>query len=104
MTSPHDPWEVYYREFAGRTQRIPADAFERSALLYEAAHDAYQKATDLLTAEGWDAERALMAGRLFSSVTKGWVDNGAADLGSLETELRAQFDDWSPGNASDNVL
>jgi len=92
MDTMQEPWRPFYREFAARADRVPADAFERSTLLYDAAHDAYERGTNELTAAGVDGERALMVGRLFGSVVKDWVDNGGPDLGSLESQLRAQFD------------
>ncbi|HEX6558980.1 MAG TPA: hypothetical protein VF021_05940 [Longimicrobiales bacterium] len=89
------PWQRYFDAFARQAGRIPADAFDRPALLYEAAHDAYQSTTNDLTAAGWDAERALMVGRLFGSTVKEWVDSGERDVATLESALRRQYHQWT---------
>lgn len=86
---------MYYEDFRRRTERIPTDAFDRGTLLYEAAHDAYQTATDRLTEAGWEQDQALVMGRLFSSVVKRWVDSGPRDISHLEQALRAQYQDWA---------
>lgn len=94
MESDREPWRHYFEDFRERALRIPVDSFDRAALLYEAAHDAYQQTTNRLTANGLDAERALVIGRLFSTVVKGWVDNGENDVDRLESELRSHYEEW----------
>jgi hypothetical protein len=95
METPSQPWQQYYEAFAQQMHRIPADAFDRSSLLYEAAHNAYQTTTNELTAAGWEAERALMVGRLFGSVVKQWVDSGEPSVAVLQTELRTHYQQWT---------
>lgn len=90
-----EPWKDYLEEFRQRADRIPADAFERGALLYEAAHDAYQKTTNRLTSAGWDGDRALVIGRMFGAVVKEWVDQDGRDVAELEQRLRTHYDDWT---------
>lgn len=90
-----EPWQRYYDAFAERAGRIPADAFDRSALLYEAAHNAYQSTTNDLTAAGWDEEHALTIGRLFGSVVKQWVDRGDRSVAALQAELRTHYQQWT---------
>ena len=89
------PWKQYYDEFRARSERIPPDAFERQALLYEAAHDAYQTTTDRLTSAGWEQERALMIGRLFGTVVKEWVDRDGQRFERLESELQTHYEQWT---------
>lgn len=96
MDTTTDSWLLYYRIFESRAERVPPDAFDRNELLYDAAHDAYQNATNELTEDGWDADHALMAGRLFSTIAKEWVDSGSRDMGALQEKLRAEFADWTP--------
>ena len=81
-------WQVYYDEFCVRTDRIPTDAFDRRTLLYEAAHDAYEAATNRLTSSGTDAEEALVIGRALNGVAKKWIDSGATDYNALEAAFR----------------
>lgn len=94
MESDREPWRQYFEAFRERARRIPADSFERGALLYEAAHDAYEQATNRLTANGLGADRALLIGRLFGTVVKTWVDSGEHDIGRLESELRSHYEEW----------
>ena len=89
------PWQAYLDDFRARAERIPADAFDRNTLLFEAAHDSYEKTTDQLTSAGWEAERALMIGRLFGTVVKDWVEQDGQDVTELEDRLRNQYKAWS---------
>jgi hypothetical protein len=94
MESDREPWLHYFEDFRERARRIPADSFDRGALLYEAAHDAYEQTTNRLTANGLDAERALIIGRLFGTVVKSWVDSGDNDVDRLESALRFHYEEW----------
>jgi hypothetical protein len=98
MNGPIQPWVQYYDAFIRRVERIPADAFDRRNLLYSAAHDAYEATTNSLTTAGWDAEKALMLGRMFGSVVKQWVEKSGDDVQSLQRELKSHFDHWDAGN------
>ena len=89
------PWEYYFDTFNSRAIRVPEQAFGRSELLYEAAHDAYQTTTNHLTATGWDAEEALTITRMFGQVVKEWLERGRTDLGGLREDLRQHFDKWT---------
>lgn len=95
MEARSEPWRAYYDEFAERAARIPDDAFDREQLLYDAAHRAYQCGTNRLTAEGWEAERALVIGRMFGSVVKDWVQQGGRVVESLESELQSHYRHWT---------
>jgi hypothetical protein len=88
------PWEYYFSSFNDRANRVPAAAFGRVELLYEAAHDAYQTTTDHLTGNGWDEEQALTITRMFGQVVKNWLARGGTDLDHLRTDLRKHYDDW----------
>lgn len=98
MTS--EPWQDYLDEFRRRADRIPADAFDRGALLYEAAHEAYEKTTNRLTSAGWHEDRVLVIGRMFGAVVKDWVQRDGQNVSDLEQQLRAHYDDWT-ANAPD---
>lgn len=95
MENPQEPWKHYYEAFAARVARVPGDAFDRGALLFEAAHDVYQTTTNELTSAGWDEERALMVGHMFGAVVKQWVERGSDNMRELEGELRAHYQQWS---------
>jgi len=94
MENPVPPWQQYYEAFAQQAGEIPADAFDRPTLLYEAAHNAYQSTTNDLTRDGWDAERALVMGRMFGSVVKQWVDGGEQSIAVLKEQLRSRYEAW----------
>jgi hypothetical protein len=89
------PWEYYYTHFEKRAARVPSDAFGRSEILYEAAHDAYQTTTNELTGQGWDEEEALTITRMFGQVVKDWLARGGQDLTHLREDLRKHYDDWT---------
>jgi hypothetical protein len=88
------PWQYYFGIFNERAARVPAQAFGRSELLYEAAHDAYQNTANHLTGTGWDAEEALTVTRMFGQVVKEWLQRGQSDLTALRDDLRKHYDDW----------
>jgi hypothetical protein len=88
------PWQFYFGIFNERAARVPAQAFGRSELLYEAAHDAYQTTTNHLTGSGWDEERALTVTRMFGQVVKEWLARGDTDLHQLRDKLRQHYDQW----------
>ena len=88
------PWEYYFDTFNRRAERVPAEAFGRAELLYEAAHDAYQTTADHLTDNGWDPEEALIVTRMFGQVVKEWLARGQTNLTALREDLRRQYDDW----------
>ena len=92
-----EPWKQYFDDFRTRTDRIPADAFDRGRLLYEAAHDTYQNTTDRLTQSGLDGDRALVLGRIFGAVVKEWVAQGGQDVERLERDLQDHFQQWAAG-------
>lgn len=81
-------WQVYMTEFRARSERALQQRFTRQALLTEAAHDAYQAATDRMTGEhGWDDERALVVMRGLNAGVKRWLEHGAIDMIRLEQDL-----------------
>ncbi|HEY0809900.1 MAG TPA: hypothetical protein VGD49_07040 [Longimicrobiales bacterium] len=89
------PWEYYYATFEKRAARVPNDAFGRSELLYEAAHDAYETTANALTGGGWDEEQALMITRIFGQVVKDWLARDGQNLNDLREELRRHYDNWT---------
>lgn len=90
-----EPWEYYFATFHERAARVPDQAFGRSELLYEAAHDAYQTTTNHLTGNGWDEEEALMVTRIFGQVVKDWLARGDTDLEQLRANLQRHYTDWT---------
>ena len=93
------PWELYFDSFHRRAVRVPEQAFGRSDLLYEAAHDAYQTTADQLTGHGWDEEKALVVTRIFGQVVKNWLARGQTDLDDLREDLRKHYDEWCAPDA-----
>ena len=89
------PWEYYFDTFHSRAARVPDEAFGRSELLYEAAHDAYQTTTDHLTGNGWGEEEALTLTRMFGQVVKEWLTRGQTDLSALREDLRKRYEGWT---------
>jgi hypothetical protein len=89
-----EPWQFYFEKFSARAERMPQQAFGRSELLFEAAHDAYQTTTNHLTETGWGDEDALTVTRMFGEVVKQWVTRGETNLDGLRTELRDQYAEW----------
>jgi hypothetical protein len=88
------PWEHYLTIFGARAARVPADAFGRGELLYEAAHDAYQATSNHMTDSGWDEEKALTVTRLFGQVVKEWLGRDGQDLDTLRQELKQRYEQW----------
>lgn len=92
-----EPWQRYLEELRQRAARIPDDAFGRGELMAVAAHDAYQKTTNDLTAQGWDEVSALTVTRMFGQTVKDWIAAGADDWSTLESELRRGYAAWNGG-------
>ena len=92
-----EPWQQYLEELRQRATRIPDDAFGRGELMAEAAHDAYQKTTNGLTAQGWDEVSALTVTRMFGQAVKDWISAGAQEWSTLESELRRGYAAWNDG-------
>ncbi len=89
-----EPWEHYFNVFEMRAARVPEAAFDRTELLYEAAHDAYEKTANHLTGSGWGEEEVLTVTRLFGQVVKNWLARGHTDMEQLRADLREQYHDW----------
>lgn len=95
-SGPMEPWQQYLEALKERAVRIPDDAFGRGEMMAEAAHDAYQRTANQLTADGWDEESALMVTRIFGQTVKKWIVSGA-DWGILESELHREYTNWNNG-------
>jgi hypothetical protein len=89
-----EPWQYYFDAFNARAARVPQEAFGRSEMLYEAAHDAYQNTTNHLTANGWDEGAALTVTRMFGEIVKRWLARGE-DTDALRSELRDGYLEWN---------
>lgn len=90
----NEPWQYYFDTFSKRAVRVPDQAFGRSELLYEAAHDAYENTTNHLTGTGWGAEEALTVTRIFGQVVKDWLARGDASMDNLRNDLRQHYTEW----------
>lgn len=90
--------QVYMDEFRRRALKAQQQRFGRQALLTEAAHDAYQAATDRLTGEhGWDSERALVIMRGLNAGVQHWLRLGAVDLDVLGRDLERRERELAEG-------
>jgi hypothetical protein len=90
-----EPWQYYFETFSKRAARVPQQAFGRSELLFEAAHDAYENTTNHLTGSGWGEEQALTVTRMFGQVVKEWLARGGESMEHLRDDLRRQYVDWN---------
>jgi hypothetical protein len=89
---------VFLEEFRRRGERASTQRIGRQETLSEAAHDAYQAATDRLTREhGWDDERALVVMRGLNTAVARWLDGGGSDWAALEGLLRRQEEAFTDG-------
>jgi hypothetical protein len=84
-----DAWQIYFEEFHRRGGTAHAQRFGRGELLAEAAHDAYQAASNRLTAEhGWNDEHTLVVMRGLNAAVRSWLDQGGSDWETLKAELQ----------------
>jgi hypothetical protein len=84
-----EAWQMYMEEFRSRAGDAQSQTFARRELLAEAAHDAYQRASDRLTRDhGWDDEHTLVVMRGLNAAVQRWIELGAADWEALGAELR----------------
>jgi|SRR5687767_15540954 len=90
-----EPWQQYLDELRQRAARIPPQAFGRSELLAEAAHDAYEHTTNQLTQQGWDEEEALTVTRMFGQAVKEWIARNGEDWDELGADLDLRYTRWS---------
>jgi hypothetical protein len=91
-------WQVYMEEFRSRAERAQQQRFGRLATLTEAAHDAYQAATDRLTQEhGWPDERALVIMRGLNAGVQNWLEHGSVDITRLERDLERRERELADG-------
>ncbi|HSJ09584.1 MAG TPA: hypothetical protein VK928_06700 [Longimicrobiales bacterium] len=82
-------WQVYMEEFRRRAEPAAESQFERSRLLGDAAHEAYQAAADRLTRDhAWQDEEALVVMRGLMTEVKTWIDGGDSDWQALGESLR----------------
>jgi hypothetical protein len=90
--------ELFLEEFRRRGERAASQRIGRDEMLSEAAHDAYQAATDRLTRDHhWDDERALVVMRGLNAAVGQWLAGGAADWQELETMLHRQESELERG-------
>lgn len=89
---------IYMEEFRARAEQAEQQRFGRQAMLTEAAHDAYQAATDRLTRQhGWDTERALVVMRGLNAGVQRWLELGASDWDALHADLVSREDQLHEG-------
>jgi hypothetical protein len=93
-------WQVYLEEFRRRGDRAQAQQFDREQLLNEAAHDAYQAASDRMTREhGWTDEHTLVVMRGLNAAVRSWVRGGSSDWDVLRQDLQRREDELKNGFA-----
>jgi hypothetical protein len=84
-----EAWSIYLEEFRRRGESAQQQRFGLQEVLSEAAHDAYQAATDRMTREhGWTDEHALVVMRGFNGAVQQWLALGGGDWSRLGEELR----------------
>jgi hypothetical protein len=96
-----NPADLYFDVLRSRAQRADdGGSFGREELISEAAHEAYRRTADRLTADaGWDEERALVVTRGLNEVVKGWLQREDRDWDGLHEELRRRAAAWErPGS------
>jgi hypothetical protein len=97
-----EAWSIYLDEFRRRGEAASRQQVGRAELLNEAAHDAYQATTDLMTREhGWTDDHALVVMRGLNGAVREWVDRGARDWSRLEEELRRREGELRQGFGRD---
>lgn len=93
-----EAWQIYYEEFQRRGGPAAGQKFSRQEALTEAAHDAYQAASNRLTRDhGWDDERTLVVMRGLNGTVSRWVETGSDDWDTLRTELQRSEDELRDG-------
>jgi hypothetical protein len=93
-----DAWQIYLDEFRRRGDKANAQPFARQELLTEAAHDAYQFASDRMTREfGWDDAHALVVMRGLNEAVRDWLKSGDTDWDSLGRELHRREEELRNG-------
>ena len=83
-----EAWQVYMEEFRQRGERAAAQSVGRDQLLSEAAHDAYQAASNRLTQDGWEDEHALVVMRGLMGAVQKWIGSPDADWDALSLEMQ----------------
>ena len=84
-----DAWQIYMEEFRRRGERAAAQEFGRDQLLSEAAHEAYEAASNRLTGEhGWEDEHTLVVMRGLNGAVQQWLARPGADWEALGEEMR----------------
>jgi hypothetical protein len=84
-----DAWQIYMEEFRRRGERAAAQEFGRDQLLAEAAHEAYEAASNRLTGQhGWEDERTLVVMRGLNGAVQQWLARPGADWEALGEEMR----------------
>jgi hypothetical protein len=91
-------WQVYIEEFRRRAGDADERRFGRQELLTEAAHDAYEAASNRLTREyGWSDEHTLVIMRGLNAAVQNWLDLGGADWDALTAELQRREEEMQNG-------
>ena len=82
-------WQVYLEELRQRIPDGTGDVFGREQLISEAAHDAYQRASDRMTRDhGWEDERTLVVMRGLNAAVKDWIGRGDSSWDTLGDDLQ----------------
>ncbi|MBR9990057.1 MAG: hypothetical protein KFH98_09895 [Gemmatimonadetes bacterium] len=93
-----DASQIYMEEFRRRGERAAAQQVGRDQLLREAAHEAYQAASDRLTREyGWEDEHTLVVMRGLNGAVQQWMQKPGADWDALGEEMRRREEELKNG-------
>jgi hypothetical protein len=97
-----DAWHVYLQEFRQRGEKANAQQFARQELLTEAAHDAYQAASDRMTRDhGWEDAHTLVVMRGLNEAVRDWLRTGDTDWDALGRELHRREQELKDGFVAD---
>lgn len=99
-----EPWKIYYDELYHRGGDIPDQEFNRADDMMEAAHEAYEAATDRLVNQlEFSEEEALGLTRLFGRVVKSWIQDDTMDWDDLQERLELAQEEWEPAAGEGSV-
>ncbi len=94
-----EPWRIYLEGLHLDAEAARAAGWARDEVVRQRAHAAYQATADALTAQGWDAEDALLLTQGFGQDVKSWLDQPAPTWDDLRQRLEARWSAWQARDA-----
>ncbi len=99
-----EPWKIYYDELYDRAADIPEQEFDRDEDMAEAAHEAYEAATDRLVNQlDYREDEALGLTHTFGRVVKAWIGGKVLDWDDLLERLETAQEEWEPSAGESSV-